>query len=87
MRRLEDVQAGLLAVVLLRSREAQIIVRGAVWLWGDTIEHEWGVKGEFGYPETIRDVLCARCDAWMPVSEYDEGAGPPICLSCPISDR
>ena len=87
MRRLEDVQADLVPPVLLMSGEAYIIVRGSVWVWGDTIEHQWGVKGEIGYPEALMDVLCVRCDAWIPLDEYDERTGPPIHPSCPIPVR
>ena len=43
-----------------QSAPGQALVRGTVWLWGDTIEHEYGVKGEFAYPGAITDVPLFR---------------------------
>ena len=50
MRRLEDVDGNLLPAAVAMSDKVQIIVRGSVLSWGDTIEHEDGVKGELAYP-------------------------------------
>ena len=83
MRRIEDVQADWWTMA---KTPAEIVVRGSVWLWGETIEHEWAVKGGFGYPGTIEDVLCARCFGWMSATKYDYRIGPPIHVNCPVSD-
>ena len=47
-----------------------LLVMGRVYLWGDTIEHEYGVKGEFAYPLSIEQVACATCTQWMPLEQY-----------------
>ena len=62
-----------------------IIVRGTVELWGDTIEHERGVKGEFAFPLKLHDVLCASCSEWMPLSEYKDESKPPLHNGCDSS--
>ena len=84
MRRLEDV--GGLMLPLSVGGEMQVVVGGSVWLWGDTIEHEEGVKGELAYPEIILEVACVRCGGGIPIGEYNERSGPPIHLSCPMSN-
>ena len=50
--------------------EHQCVVLGAVSIWGETIEHELGTKGEFAYPDKISHILCAVCREWMSISKY-----------------
>ena len=64
------------------SRPRQVLVRGSVWLWGDTIEHEYGVKGEFAYPAVITDVRCVGCQGWVPIEEYGDETEPPLDARC-----
>ena len=77
MRRLADVRTE-----AIRTSPGQIVVRGSVWIWGDTIEHEYGVKGEYAYPGTIVDVQCSRCPDWIPIAEYADESEPPIHSEC-----
>ena len=64
------------------SKPGQVLVRGTVWLWGDTIEHEYGVKGEYAYPGVIMDVHCAGCHGWVPIEEYGDESEPPLDARC-----
>ena len=77
MKRAEDV----VGRRILRNHA--IVVRGSVYLWGDTIEHDHGVKGQYGYPAVLTDVSCVRCVRWMPIDLYDDRLGPPVHLLCP----
>ena len=65
-----------------QSAPGQALVRGTVWLWGDTIEHEYGVKGEFAYPGAITDVRCFGCHGWVPIEEYSDESEPPLDARC-----
>ena len=83
MRDIKDVRADL--YMWIQAGEAgTIVVRGSVWLWGETVEHERAVKGQFGFPCIIGDVLCVRCWEWVAIGEYDDGDGPPIHGTCPV---
>lgn len=64
------------------SANGHLSVRGRVYLWGDTIEHDRGVKGQYGYPLCIEDVSCVRCGGWMSLGGYDDRKGPPLHVSC-----
>ena len=77
MRRLADVSGGMPA-----TEPGQIVVRGSVCIWGDSIDHEYGVKGEFAYPDTIVDVQCGRCPDWIPLDEYADESEPPMHSEC-----
>lgn len=79
MRWVEDVQSGEMTV-----ERGGVVVRGTVWIWGETIEHELGVKGEFGYPGTISEVFCERCYGWMPIAAYTTELSPPAHQSCHV---
>ena len=60
----------------------EVIVRGSVWLWGDTVEHEHGVKGQYGYPGSITEVKCVACPDWLPISQYTVESKPPLHVGC-----
>lgn len=77
MHRLSDVQDD-----DAESKPGQIVVRGTVWIWGDTIEHEYGIKGEYGYPDRITGVHCVACPGWLPVEIYTDESTPPIHTTC-----
>ena len=64
------------------SKPGQLIVRGSVWLWGDLIEHQRGVKGEFAYPDLIRGIHCVACPGWMPIGDYVDESTPPVHEDC-----
>ena len=64
------------------SKPGLVVVRGTVWLWGDTIEHEYGVKGEFAYPCVITDVRCVGCHGWVPIEGYSDESEPPLDARC-----
>ena len=51
-----------------------ILVRGSVDIWGHTIDHKDGAKGEFAFPKEITDVMCSSCASWIPVDEYVHGS-------------
>ena len=64
------------------AKPGHVLVRGTVWLWGDTIEHEYGMKGEFAYPGVITDVRCVGCQGWVPIEEYGDETEPPLDARC-----
>ena len=66
----------------VESKPGQVVVRGGVWLWGETIEHQHGVKGEYAYPDLLVDVHCVACPAWFLISEYVDEAAPPVHPQC-----
>ena len=55
-----------------------VMVRGQVYMWGNTILHEEGVKAGYAYPRSITDVGCVRCFDWLSIDEWD-GHGAPRC--------
>ena len=79
MKRLVDVEDD-----YIFADATQMAVRGSVWLWGGTIEHERGVKGEFAYPDTILDVSCVGCFGWVPIEQYVDESRPPKHPDCGI---
>ena len=62
--------------------DGRIVVRGLAYFWGETIEHEQGVKAEFSYPKVLTDVACGRCGEWMPLDEYDDVGIPRHAADC-----
>ena len=64
------------------SKPGQIVVRGSAWLWGETIDHPYGVKGEYAYPDVLMDVHCVACPAWIPIGEYVDESAPPVHPQC-----
>lgn len=59
-----------------------IMIRGTVELWGDTIEHDYGAKGQYAYPSRFDAVCCSRCLEWMPLSDYVDESLPPLHDGC-----
>lgn len=82
MKRLEDVEDD-----LIFADATEMTVRGSVWLWGDTIEHERGVKGEFAYPDVIMEVSCAGCFEWFPIEQCVDELWTPRHGGCTVSPR
>ena len=60
-----------------------IVVMGTVQLWGDTIEHDQGIKAEYAYPQRIEAVACSSCREWMPLATYEDEGQQPRHPSCP----
>ena len=60
-------------------------LRGEVDIWGDTIIHERGAKGEYAYVSRLTDVACMGCDEWIPIREWSDEE-PPAHDHCPDLD-
>ena len=59
------------------------VVMGRVHLWGDTIEHTNGVKGQYAYPISIEGIACNTCMEWVTLDEYLNHDEPPRHARCP----
>ena len=70
--------------------ERGVTVRGQMYMWGDVILHEEGVKSEYAYPRSITDVGCIWCFDWIPIYQWDDTCIPlhATCRTpCPLPDR
>ena len=75
----EYTQASTFITSPMIIQRGYIRVMGTVDLWGDTIEHTNGVKGEFAYPNQLTNVACDKCGRWLPLEEYLDDSMPPLC--------
>ena len=57
-------------------------VRGTVYMWGETIEHERGIKAQYAYPRLLEAVRCFKCGAWLSLAEYTDERLPPYHANC-----
>lgn len=59
-----------------------LMVRGTVYMWGETIDHEYGVKAQYAYPKMLDAVLCFKCHGWLSLALYQDESEPPFHPEC-----